>query len=167
MRMASEMVYQGTETLDASTNTRGTRIRRHLRAWLCCVGLAALGGCATPEAADPRGKWRPVHQFAEAPRALPLHQAYVFQAFPSDQTLKALLTRWSADAGITLSYQHGNDYTLHGPVAQVRTTSLEQAAAALSNAYAAQGVLVSAERGTLVVSQRQIAPAPGAGADSH
>lgn len=116
------------------------------------VCVIALAGCATPQAADPRGAWQPVHQFADTPQAIPLQRAYVFQAFPSDQTLKALLTRWSGDAGIGLSYLHANDYTLHAPVAQLRTTSLEQAAAALSAAYAAQGVRVAAERGAIVVS---------------
>lgn len=120
---------------------------------MACASSIGLGGCATPEAADLRGKWRPVHQFAEAPEAIPLQRAYVFQAFPSDQTLKSLLTRWSADAGIGLSYLHPNDYTLHAPVARLRTISVEQAAAALSEAYAGQGVQIAAERGLLVVSQ--------------
>ncbi|MFL6588109.1 MAG: hypothetical protein ACJ8GV_14665 [Luteimonas sp.] len=126
--------------------------------------LTALVGCATPDAADPRGKWRPLHQFAEAPQAIPLQQAYVFQAFPSDQTLKRLLTRWSNDAGLGLSYLHTNDYTLHAPVALLRTTSIEQATSALSSAYAAQGLHVSAERGAIVVSHAQAASAaPAAG----
>ena len=127
--------------------------------------LIVLAGCATPDAADPRGTWRPLHQFAEAPQAIPLQQAYVFQAFPSDQTLKTLLTRWSNDAGLGLSYLHANDYTLHAPVARLRTTSIEQAVSALSSAYAAQGVQVSAERGAIVVSHAQAASAaPAAGA---
>lgn len=125
--------------------------------------LAALAGCATPQAADPRGKWRPVHQFSEVPQAIPLQQAYVFQAFPSDQTLKSLLTRWSSDAGLRLSYLHASDYTLHAPVALLRTTSIEQASAALTAAYAAQGVQVSAERGAIVVSRAQAAEAGAAG----
>ncbi len=131
-------------------------IVRCIAKWISvsCAGICvlAVSGCATPQAAEPRGKWRPIHQFAESPQAIPLQRAYVFQAFPSDPTLKALLTRWSADAGVGLSYRHANDYTLHAPVAQLRTTSLEQAAQALSIAYAAQGVRVSAERGGLVVS---------------
>ena len=127
----------------------------------------ALAACATPQASDPRGTWRPVHQFADAPQAIPLQRAYVFQAFPSDRTLKALLTRWSGDAGIGLSYLHGNDYTLHAPVAQLRTTSIEQAAAALSAAYASQGVRVSAERGVLVVSQAAAMTASEPSAAAH
>lgn len=124
-----------------------------------------LAGCATPEAVDPRGQWRPVHQFAESPQAIPLQRAYVFQAFPSDQTLKTLLTRWSGDAGIGLSYLHPNDYTLHAPVARLRTTSIEQAASALSEAYAAQGVRIASERGELVVSQVAGPQSPLAGQD--
>ena len=83
----------------------------------------------------------------------------MFQAFPSDQTLRTLLTRWSSDAGLGLSYLHDNDYTLHAPVALLRTTSIEQAVTALSSAYAAQGVHVSAERGVIVVSPAQASPA--------
>jgi len=134
-----------------------TTVARWISEGLAGLCVIALAGCATPQAADPRGKWRPVHQFAEAPQAIPLQQAYVFQAFPSDQTLKTLLTRWSSDAGIGLSYLHANDYTLHAPVALLRTTSIEQATTALSAAYAAQGVRVTSERGAIVVSQAQAA----------
>lgn len=129
-------------------------VARRISVSLVCAVSMLLAGCATPDAVDPRGKWRPVHQFAEAPQAIPLQRAYVFQAFPSDQTLKTLLTRWSADAGIGLTYLHPNDYTLHTPIAQLRTTSVEQAATALSEAYALQGVRIAAEQGGLVVSQQ-------------
>ena len=138
------------DAVNASASTAGW-----ISGCLAAVCLVAVSGCATPDAADPRGTWRPLHQFADTPQAIPLQRAYVFQAFPSDQTLKALLTRWSSDAGLGLSYLHANDYTLHAPVAQLRTTSIEQAATALSSAFAAQGVRVSAERGAIVVSQVQ------------
>jgi len=115
--------------------------------------------CATPQATDIGGRWRPVNRFADAPQAIPLQQAYVYQASPADGTLKTMLGRWARDARVTLSYQHPNDYTLHGPVGGIQTTSLEQAAAALSIAYAGQGVLVQLVDGSrIVVSQR----APGA-----
>jgi len=132
---------------------------------LGCVagaGLLAIAGCATPEAADPRGKWRPLHQFADSPQAIPLQRAYVFQVFPSDQTLKALLTRWSSDAGLGLSYLHADDYTLHAPVAQLRTTGLQEAVSLLSAAYAPQGVQVTAEDAGIVVRPIGIEPAPPA-----
>lgn len=140
-----------------------TSVREWTSAVVVGTCLAVSTGCSTPQAIDPKGAWRPLHQFAESPQAIPLEQAYVFQAFPSDQTLKALLTRWASDAGLRLSYLHANDYTLHAPVAQLRTTSIEQAAGALTAAYAAQGVQVSAERGALVVSRAHAAQADAAG----
>lgn len=150
-----------------TTGKRRVGMSSSVTGWMSAVVvgtcLAVLGGCATPQAADPRGKWRPLHQFSEVPQAIPLEQAYVFQAFPSDQTLKSLLARWSSDAGLRLSYLHGNDYTLHAPVARLRTTSIEEAAHALTAAYAAQGVQVSAERGAIVVSRAQAAEAGAAG----
>lgn len=112
-----------------------------------------LAACATPEAPDVRGRWRPVNRFAEAPQAIPLQQAYVYQASPVDGTLKTMLGRWAKDSHLNLSYLHPNDYTLHAPVAQIRTSSLEEAAAALSSAYAAQGVRIAVERPRIVVSQ--------------
>lgn len=124
-----------------------------------------LVGCATSEAVDPRGRWRPIPQYAEVPQAIPLHQVYLYQASPADGTLRALLTRWAKDTRVELSYLHPNDYTLHAPVAQVRTASAEAAVNALAAAYAAQGVRISTERGRIVVSQ-QVPGAPGAPASA-
>ncbi|TWT17295.1 hypothetical protein FQY83_17185 [Luteimonas marina] len=125
--------------------------------WTATVLLALatllLCACATPDAADIGGRWRPVNRFAETPRVIPLQQAYVYQALPADATLKAMLARWAKDSRVDLSYQHPDDFTLHAPVARIRTTSLEQAAAALSSAYASYGVNVAAERTRIVVSQ--------------
>lgn len=112
-----------------------------------------LSACATPEARDIGGRWRPVGQFAETPRAIPLQQAYVYQASPADGTLKVMLERWARDSRMALSYQHPNDYTLHVPVADIRTTSLEQATDALSSAYAGHGVRVASDEKRIVVSQ--------------
>jgi len=64
-----------------------------------------------------------------------------------------MLGRWAKDARLTLAYLHPNDYTLHAPIANIRTGSLEDAAAALSAAYAEQGVQVSVERPRIIVSQ--------------
>lgn len=129
----------------------GGRPRAHVVAPLA---LCLLGACATPAATDVGGRWRPVNRFADAPQAIPLQQAYVYQASPADGTLKTMLSRWARDGRMTLSYQHPNDYTLHGPVGGIRTTSLEQAAAALSAAYADHGVQVTVERTRILVSQR-------------
>lgn len=123
------------------------------------LGLSALGlvtvlaGCATPDAASVGGRWRPVNRFAEAPQAIPLQQAYIYQASPADGTLKSMLGRWAKDARLTLAYLHPNDYTLHAPIAQIRTNSLEDAATALSAAYAEHGVRVIVERPRIIVSQ--------------
>ncbi|MGE6333684.1 hypothetical protein [Stenotrophomonas sp. NPDC077659] len=111
-----------------------------------------LAGCATPPAPEPRGKWRPVNRLADVTHAIPLHQTYVYQSSPVDSTLKGLLTRWAKDGGMTLSYLHPNDYTLYVPVGDIRTTSIVEAAAALSSAYAAQGVVVSVEQSRIIVS---------------
>ena len=123
-----------------------------------------LAACATPDAADIRGRWRPVNQFAETPVAIPLQQVYVYQASPADGTLKTMLSRWARDSKISLSYLHPNDYSLHAPVAQIRTSSLEQAAAALTAAYAAQGVRVVADGSQIVVDRAQARPPSGGGA---
>jgi len=117
---------------------------------LSCVaalaGAVLLAGCSTPKAQEPRGKWMPVNRMAEAPQAIPLHSSYIYQAAPVDGTLRGMLTRWSKDSGLTLSYLHPNDYTLYKPIADIHTVSIAEAAAALSAAYAAQGVLVVVER---------------------
>ena len=136
---------------------RGLPVRQPLRAMargLALLAVCLLCACATPQAADIGGRWRPLNRFADAPQAIPLQQAYVYQASPADGTLKAMLARWARDARMTLSYQHPNDYTLHGPVGGIRTTSLEQAAAALSSAYGDHGVHVAVDRAQIVVSQR-------------
>ncbi len=136
---------------------------------LCVVMVSlAVAGCATPQAADINGRWRPVNRFAEAPQAIPLQQAYVYQASPADGTLRTMLVRWAKDARLTLAYLHPNDYTLHAPVAQIRTSSLEDAAASLSAAYADQGVQVVVERPRIIVSQASrpsadVAPAAALG----
>ncbi len=72
-----------------------------------------------------------------------------------------MLGRWAKDARLTLAYLHPNDYTLHAPVAQIRTSSLEEAASALSAAYAEPGVRVMVERPRIVVSQ-SLPPSAGA-----
>ncbi|WP_312236674.1 hypothetical protein [Stenotrophomonas sp.] len=125
---------------------------------------AVLAGCATPPASEPRGKWMPVNRMSETTMAIPLNQAYVYQAAPIDRTLKGLVTRWAKDSGLILSYQHPNDYTLYGPVAKIRTSSAGEAAAALSAAYAAQGVLVTVDNARITVSVAGASTAAGASA---
>lgn len=131
---------------------RNVVVRASLVASMTCVAFA-MAGCATPAPESVGGRWRPVNRFAEVPQAIPLQQAYIYQASPADGTLKTMLSRWAKDARLTLAYLHPNDYTLHSPVAQIRTASLEDAADALSAAYEGQGLRVIVERPRLVVSQ--------------
>ncbi|WP_313318541.1 hypothetical protein [Stenotrophomonas sp.] len=145
-----------------------------IRNTLCVAflsSIALLAGCSAPKPTEPSGKWMPVNRMAEAPQAIPLHASYLYQASPVDGTLKGMLTRWAKDSGLTLSYLHPNDYTLFGPVADIHTISVAEAAAALSAAYAAQGVLVVVERQQIIVSVAAVSndtagPQAGSAADA-
>ena len=114
---------------------------------VCCL----LAGCATAAAPGISGRWTPVNRFDPVPQEIPLSPAYVFYAAPMDRTLKAMLTRWALDSKMSLVYQHPSDFTLYAGVSQLRTGDLHQAVAALSALYAAQGVVVSVEGGSIVV----------------
>jgi hypothetical protein len=114
-----------------------------------------LGACATREAPDIRGRWQPVNRYADATHAIPLRGAYVFQASPLDRTLRNLLARWASDAQVTLDYRHHADFTLHLPVRALRAQRIEDAAAQLSEIYAAQRVLVAVDGGRLVVTAQE------------
>ncbi|WP_223250234.1 hypothetical protein [Marilutibacter maris] len=120
--------------------------------------LAVLAGCGTPDAPGVRGRWKPVNGFAEAPEAIPLQPTYLFQASPADGTLKNMLSRWARDRKVSLSYLHENDYTLYEPVADIHTTDLQAALGALSDAYAAQGVVIALENNQIVVRGAAMAP---------
>ncbi|MFC5740031.1 hypothetical protein [Dyella tabacisoli] len=109
----------------------------------------ALTGCGTPAAKDFRGTWKPVNRFQESSTEIPLAQPYTFYASPMDGTLKTMLTRWSKDTGMVLSYQLHSDFTLYKPVTQIHTPNIKAAAAELSAIYAAQGV-------SIVTNERQI-----------
>ncbi|RDZ28747.1 hypothetical protein [Lysobacter silvisoli] len=120
----------------------------------------ALAGCATRPAPDFGGRWKPVNRFAELPSEIPLQKTYVYYPSPMDGTLKTMLERWARDSQMPLSYLHPSDFTLHQGVAEIHTTSVQDAVSQLSSAYAAQGVSVSVENGQIVV--RAGAPAPSA-----
>lgn len=113
------------------------------------LAALALAGCGTPAAKDFRGTWKPVNHFQDASTEIPLAQPYTFFAAPMDGTLKTMLTRWSKDTGMVLSYQLHSDFTLYKPVTQIHTPNIKAAAAELSAIYASQGVSV-------VVNDRQI-----------
>jgi len=113
------------------------------------LAALALSGCGTPPAKDFGGSWKPINRFQDAPSEIPLAQPYAFYASPMDGTLKTMLTRWSKDSGMVLSYQLHSDFTLFKPVAQIHTPNAKAAAAELSAIYASEGVQIS-------VSDRQI-----------
>lgn len=117
-----------------------------------------LAGCGTTPAKEFGGRWKPVNHFTDQPQELPLHVAYVYQASPLDRTLKTMLQRWATDSGHRLEYRLQSDYTLHQEVAVVTHTDLAQAAAAVSQAYLTQGVVVRVDGNALVVE-----PASSAG----
>jgi hypothetical protein len=130
----------------------------------------ALSGCGTPAAKDFGGSWKPVNRFQDQTTEIPLAQAYTFYASPMDGTLKTMLSRWSKDNGMTLSYQLMSDYTLYKPVAQIHTRDVRAAAAELNSIYAAEGIFVSINDKQILVtvanvskpdaSETKPAPAP-------
>jgi hypothetical protein len=116
------------------------------------VLVIGLLSCATRPAPDFGGRWKGVNRYATSTEEIPLSSAYLFHASPMDGTLKAMLTRWSKDSKMTLSYLHPSDFTLHEPVAKIHTNDLQQAVAQLTAAYAAQQVQITASNNQIVVS---------------
>lgn len=108
------------------------------------LAIAALAACATPPAKNFSGSWKPVNHFQSTPTEIPLNPAYVFYASPMDETLKTMLARWAKDSGRELSYQLPFDVTLYQPVANIRTTDIDDAVTQLNSIYTAQGVFVTA-----------------------
>lgn len=126
--------------------------------WLAVAFTLGLTACVTSPAPDVAGRWKPVNRYAEVPQEIPLRQAYVFFVSPLDGTLKNTLARWAKDSKMTLSYLHSSDFTLHAPVATIRTNSLKDALNQLSSAYASQQVNVVAEENQIVVRLADAAP---------
>lgn len=127
------------------------------------VVLALLAtACGTTPAPEPEGKWYPVNRLPEQTQAIPLTSSYVFYVTPMDGTLKGLLARWARDSGMQLQYGINMDYTLHAPVAKLRTPSLADAVVQLSGFYQAQGIDIRTSPGVIVVSV--VAPAAGGAA---
>ncbi|QGW81417.1 hypothetical protein [Variovorax paradoxus] len=122
-----------------------------------------LVGCGAPAPKDYGGSWAPVNRFQSAATEIPLSPAYTFYASPMDATLRTMLKRWASDNGLELSYQIGSDFTLHQPVAKVRTNDLQSAMGELSAIYAQQGVSVSSDGKQILVQARGTAApvAPG------
>jgi hypothetical protein len=120
--------------------------------WFLLLLVLGLFICATRPAPDFGGRWKGVNRYAASTEEIPLSSAYLFHASPMDGTLKAMLTRWSKDSKMTLSYLHPSDFTLYEPVAKIRTNDLQQAVAQLTAAYAGQKVLITASKNQIVVN---------------
>lgn len=119
---------------------------------VCAVSMVwLLSACGTTPPPEPQGKWYPVNRLPEQTQAIPLNSAYVFYVTPMDGTLKSLLMRWTKDRGIPLQYGISMDYTLHAPVAQIRTSNMLDAVSQLSGFYNAQGIEIQASEGAIIV----------------
>jgi len=115
-------------------------------------------GCATTPAPDFRGRWKAVNRYAADTREIPLHETYLFYPAPMDGTLKTMLTRWARDSNMSLSYLHTSDFTLHAPVARIRTGDLQDALSQLNTAYDGRGVVISVSQNQIVVRSLEQAP---------
>lgn len=110
-----------------------------------------LAACAARPAPGIGGRWTPVNRYQSQVQEIPLRPAYAFYATPMDRTLKGMLERWARDRHMKLAYEHGSDYTLHAPVADVRSDDLAAAVDRLNALYAAQGVAIAVEADRIVV----------------
>lgn len=129
----------------------------------CCAAAASLSvlltlvGCGAPAPKDYGGSWAAVNRFQNAPTEIPLSPAYIFYASPMDGTLRTMLTRWASDNGLQLSYQIGSDFTLHQPVAKVRTRDIQSAVDQLSAIYAPQGLSITTDSRQILVQAASVA----------
>lgn len=124
---------------------------KRLTAGMSLAALATLAGCGAPAPKDYGGSWVPVNRFQSALTEIPLSPAYTFYASPMDATLRTMLTRWASDNGLKLSYQITSDFTLHQPVASVRTPDIQSAMDQLSAIYAPQGLSITADSRQILV----------------
>jgi hypothetical protein len=112
-----------------------------------------LSACGTPAAKDFGGSWKPVNRYDDKTVEIPLAVPYTYYAAPMDATLKTMLTRWTNDTGLKLSYRLRSDFTLSKSTSQIHTSELRDAAAQLSKIYAPQGVAVIVDGPTLVIDE--------------
>lgn len=123
---------------------------------LACVAVIAASlatsACAGREARDFSGRWSPLNTYAEHTEAIPLRAAHVFQASPTDGTLRALLARWARDGDVELDYRHPSDFVLHQPVRSVRAYGIVDALAQLDRAFGPHGLVMRIEGNRLVVA---------------
>lgn len=115
------------------------------------MSIVATSGCGARSAPDIRGRWKPVNRYQAQTQEIPLRPAYAFYATPMDRTLKSMLERWARDTRMSLAYEHGSDFTLHAPVAQLGSHDLPGAIEALNGIYASQQVVISLDGSRIVV----------------
>ncbi|MEJ7745459.1 MAG: hypothetical protein WKF61_01645 [Luteimonas sp.] len=115
------------------------------------ASVVLMTGCATSPAPDFKGGWQAVNRYAADTQEIPLHEPYQFHPVPMDGTLKTMLTRWARDSRMSVSYLHPSDFTLHAPIARIRTGDLQDAVTQLNAAYAGLGVVVTAQQNQIVV----------------
>ncbi|MET0934625.1 MAG: hypothetical protein ABWX83_01450 [Luteibacter sp.] len=140
---------------------------KHASIGMVLVLSSALTGCATPAAKDFGGSWKPVNRYEDKTTEIPLAVPYTYYAAPMDGTLKTMLTRWTSDTGMKLSYRLRSDFTLPKATSQIHTSELRDAASQLSSIYAPQGVAVVVNGPELVIEEVSTvtnAPAPVASA---
>lgn len=132
-----------------------------------CAALGAsllmtlmLTACGTPAAKDFGGRWKPVNHFDEKTTEIPLAVPYTFYASPMDGTLKTMLTRWTTDTGMKLSYRLRSDFTLYKAASQIHTSEARDAASELSTIYAPQGVAVTVDGPEIIVQEISAITAP-------
>lgn len=113
--------------------------------------LVTLAGCGAPAPKDYGGSWAPVNRFQSTPTEIPLSSAYTFYASPMDATLRTMLARWATDNSLQLSYRIASDFTLHQPVAKVRTHDIQSAVNQLSAIYVPQGLSITADSRQILV----------------
>ncbi|MCZ2498378.1 hypothetical protein GN316_16580 [Xylophilus sp. Kf1] len=130
---------------------------------MSAILAVTLSGCGAPAPKDYGSAWTPVNKFQSAPTEIPLSPAYTFYASPMDVTLRTMLTRWASDNGLQLSYQIGSDFTLHQPVAAVRSNDIQVAVGELSAIYAPQGILIAADSKQILVRSASISAPTAAG----
>lgn len=137
-----------------------TALRPLLTTSLLVALSSLLAACGTPAAKDFGGRWKPVNRFQDTTTEIPLVAPYTYYASPMDGTLKGMLSRWTADTGMKLSYRLRSDFTLYKATSQIHTSELRDAASQLSAMYRAQGVAVVVSGPELVVEELSSITAP-------
>lgn len=104
------------------------------------VTLALLAGCGAPSPASYGSNWQPVHAYTPQVQKSPLVVPHVYRAHPSDASLRGLLARWSQEAGASLEYASGYEFSLVVDVNAIQNKSLEEALKELQAIYQPHGV---------------------------